>query len=400
MTQSAPPLGRRAWLGVDLSRAERGALVNEVTPGAPAQTAGIARGDVIVRVRDEAIAGPDDVLRALRSTSGEQRLEIAVERGARSLAVSVRARAMPLEQLSRGEIALDEVATARGRLRALLSLPVGNGPFPAVYLLQGAGWSSFEYPLDAGAPWRRIVDALTAAGFVTYRVERSGVGDSEGPACTELDWHDELAASLAGAERLIGLPVVEQEEVHVFGHSLGGMVAPLLADRIDFRSIAVFGSSARRFSECTRGSSRRYWERQQVLDVEERVARLRELQGLVYERGLSPAEAFRLRPGLAAVGADWFVGERAYGRVLAFFRQLENAELAQAWRRARCPVLALHGALDWVTERAEAEEISDLVGSLGRARTLDETAHDFCMPAGGVSAALLEALLDWLIEHA
>ena len=71
---------RRAYLGVSTGEASGGAVVREVTPGAPAASAGLQPGDVIVAIGGEQVAGPDDVAAAIQDRRPGESIEVEVRR--------------------------------------------------------------------------------------------------------------------------------------------------------------------------------------------------------------------------------------------------------------------------------------------------------------------------------
>ncbi len=83
----------RGWLGVALQpitaeladamalASRSGALVAEVVPKSPAASAGIERGDVVVRFGNKVIGDPRDLSRAVATTAVGDSLEIEVIRG-------------------------------------------------------------------------------------------------------------------------------------------------------------------------------------------------------------------------------------------------------------------------------------------------------------------------------
>jgi hypothetical protein len=60
---------------------------------------------------------------------------------------------------------------------------------------------------------RSWIDSLTANGFVTIRVEKTGVGDSKGTPCNECDFATERQGFLAGLKQLKSLPYVDKGNV-------------------------------------------------------------------------------------------------------------------------------------------------------------------------------------------
>jgi pimeloyl-ACP methyl ester carboxylesterase len=76
--------------------------------------------------------------------------------------------------------------------------------------------------------------------------------------------------------------------------------------------------------------------------------------------GESPAEIFRRKPKLAALWDDQGYAHQ-YGRPIAFYQQLQELNLADAWSRVNVPTLAVHGEYDWIMSRDDHELIAAMV---------------------------------------
>lgn len=90
--QDAPAGGRMAWLGIRMQPltgplrrhfgvpAGEGILIAEVEPGSPADQAGIAAGDVLLRIDRRTVRSPNDVYRALIFFDPGETIEVAIVR--------------------------------------------------------------------------------------------------------------------------------------------------------------------------------------------------------------------------------------------------------------------------------------------------------------------------------
>jgi serine protease Do len=69
----------------------RGAIVEGVVPGSPADRAGIQKGDIIVALGDQPVAGPTDLTRRIAGTPPGTRVEFTVvrDRGRRTVPVEL-----------------------------------------------------------------------------------------------------------------------------------------------------------------------------------------------------------------------------------------------------------------------------------------------------------------------
>ena len=153
-------------------------------------------------------------------------------------------------------------------LRALLWRPPGRGPFPAVLLNHGSGRTRED--LERLGPYERQADVLGPVfarhGYVFLYLLRRGVGlsaaqgaNAEDLMKTELAAHGpdarnalqlrllegtQMSDALSGLAFLRALPEVDASNIAVVGHSFGGSLTLLLAEREPaLRAVVVFSCS-------------------------------------------------------------------------------------------------------------------------------------------------------------
>ena len=376
------PLRRRSYLGLDLTldAGSDSPRVAEVDADSPAAHAGLMPGDLLISVAELPITNLDSARSVVRSAPTEEPSVVVIERDGARCELTVQARPMPIETLPSGRVELSEVMLPDHRLRAIWTFPEARGPFPAIWMLPGAAWLSEERPIAPGGALLELVRGLTAAGFATLRVDRSGLGDSEGPLCTETDLNAELAGWQAALAHLCAHPEVRQDRVFVYARSLGGMLAPLVVKGFAPRAVAVWGTSARRWSRAMLEGARRQHALagttgpalERILAAQER------LHHWVYRAALTPERAFEQEPELRSLESLNFRGGQLYRRSAAFFQQLERVDVAQAWRELPCPLLALHGTSDWLSQLEDTIEIAELAP---RGAYLELTGIDHMMHA-------------------
>ncbi len=302
-----------------------------------AAAAGMRAGDRLRAIDGRPIDTADDA-RRVSKVLDSARAVIAFERDGGTIEVEVEVSRWPAEALpGAGPTEYGHVTIDGARLRTLTT-PGAADASPGVVVLQGIARASVDFALAPDAPLARLVAGLAEAGFATLRIEKWGVGDSEGRA-EDADLARELAAIEDALDVFAARPDVGP--VFGFGHSLGGMELPLLARPL--AGAVVYGTSPWRWSECMAASARRQ-------------LRLRGLEGEALER---------------AAAAD---PARRHGVTAAFLAQLEARDLRAAWRAFEAPVLALHGEHDWVVSREETEELAALAPR-GEARALPGIDH-------------------------
>lgn len=153
-------------------------------------------------------------------------------------------------------------------LHALLWRPRGPGPFPAVLLNHGSGRSREE--LERFGPYEKQADALGPVfarhGYVFLYLFRRGVGLSadQGGSADELMNHEftahgqqgrnalqlrllenqDMSDALSGLAFLRALPKVDARDTAVIGHSFGGSLTFLMAEREpNLRALVIFSGA-------------------------------------------------------------------------------------------------------------------------------------------------------------
>ena len=380
-------LPRRGRLGAALAPAEGGGVrVQEVLPKSSAEAGGLKADDVIRSLDGRATGRPPDVVRAIRSLGGrEVAFDLDPAHGkllARSTLPAPEAWAREPET-EKYRVEYGDVPSKAGRLRTIAlvpNAPAPKGRYPALLILQGLGMATLDNPrpgepVDQPAGMaisRPLAAGLADAGFVTLRVDKPGCGDSEGDA-SALDFPGELDGYRAALKALKARPDVDPDRVFLFGHSMGGVFAPILAGEVRVRGVAAYGTVFKTWFEYMLENLRR----QTMLsggDPEEFADSVRlderALHALLVE-GKAPTAILREHPDLgpSAQGLG-FDGDLVYGRHHAFFPQLQAVNIAGAWAKLDADVLALWGEADFVSGRDDHEAIAALVDSIrpGRGR--------------------------------
>ena len=118
------------------------------------------------------------------------------------------------------------------QLAGTLTLPQGEGPFPAVALLSGSGPQDRDEALMGHRPFLVLADHLTNRGIAVLRFDDRGVGDSTGNfgEARVRDFTDDAAAAAA---YLATVPEVDGNKLGLIGHSEGGITGPAAAARDD-----------------------------------------------------------------------------------------------------------------------------------------------------------------------
>jgi serine protease Do len=81
--------GNRAFLGVLSEKSDKGAVIKDVTKGSGAEKAGLQKSDVITKVGDKTIAGPDDLSNVIKSYKPGDEIKISYLRSGKKKTAKV-----------------------------------------------------------------------------------------------------------------------------------------------------------------------------------------------------------------------------------------------------------------------------------------------------------------------
>ena len=409
-------LRRRADWGFRIAADSAGALVRSVRSGSAADGAGLRQGDRILRIDDDALEGADAIAAARSRYRGGDRIRLQVRRGRETETIALTLTALPQERIPGCDVRYGSVATPRGdRVRTVLARPTGaSGRVPVIVFVP---WLSCD-PVEGAVPgdgWMQLLRGLAErSGWALYRVEKPGVGDSQGSDCARNDLEADLAAFRAALDDVRRLDGVDTERIVLFGGSIGGALAPILArEQRGVVGLIVSGGFSRTWLEHMFDIERR----RLTLDGRPPAEVNRAMQGyadfysLYLNQRLTPAQVVARRPDLSRLWYDAPDGQ--YGRPAAYYHQVQDLNVEEAWAQVEVPVLVLHGEYDWIMSRAEADHVAEIVNvrhpGLATLAMLPRTDHNLTVYATALDAyrdqggrfdpQALERVLAWLKQR-
>lgn len=339
----AQPLPRLGHAGFGLSETDGRVIVTSVREDTSAATAGLRPGDVLLNP-------PSEISKLFRQPHGTQR-NLQIRRGSDNLTIPLVYRAPRVESQPDFDIVYGALAVDGHRRRLLTTKPRSTAKSPVVLFLAGSGCASQE-SADGTDPQVQLLYQFTRAGFRTVRVEKTGVGDSEGPACygPSGDLDQEVRAYVAALSSL------RPDRIFLYGHSAGASLVPVvLRAGGAVEAVVVAGGMGSSFFDYILEMRRRQLSANPKLMDAEMAIHLRCLHALLNE-GKSPADIEAAMPDCRR--------RVRFDSPPSFVAQWAALDMGVAWSQSpRVPVLVMHGEHDQVTSLAQSRQLTSLIPS-------------------------------------
>jgi pimeloyl-ACP methyl ester carboxylesterase len=390
-TLNAQILERGGSLGSYIHPNEEGEgiRIGKVLPDGTAEQIGLKENDILFSVNGTTVNSVPQIVAMTRTWRENDDLKVTLIREQDMMMnIEGKVKGKPKESSTHGQVIYGSVPYEQGQLRSILNLPEGIANPPVVFYIQGYSCYSIDFYYNEKDPLRQWVEDLVEKGFAVFRMEKPGMGDSENTGnCTSIGYNEEVAAFTAGLRTLKEHESIDSNNIFLFGHSLGGITAPLMASQEKVRGIINYGSVSTswyeylikvlREQEVTTGSPN-------FMEIEQNTrARIPLLHDYLVKK-LSLDELLN-KPGyeeLMSSGLPLWDGKLFIGRNFSFMPEVNDANLTEALAKSACPVLAISGEYDIAVVDSEwAGQVAEIVNhfhpGFGSSLILPKTQHSF-----------------------
>ncbi len=362
----------------------RGVIIQKMVPDATASNLKLQENDVIVKLNDIDITDNNSFISEVRQLRAGDEITVEFIRNAKLITAIGTGVAKPLETSDDYEVIYDEVAFEDGFLRTIINKPKEISKAPAIFFLPGY----MCYSLDniGKHPYGQLIDGLTKKGYVMIRVEKPGEGDCQNtPNCPDIDFNTELAGFEKGLQSLKKYDFIDQDNIFIWGHSLGSLQAIMLAETNRVKGIVVNGTTAYSWFEYLL-VLHRYQQPLFGVDYAEIDDMMDDYTKFQYEFLVlkkTPSELSENETYDAILEEQQFDGkDRIYGRNYRFWQQLHDIRKAKALKNSGSYVLSIWNSADIEAfSEPEHKKIIDIVNyyhpDKGTYVKLENTTHAF-----------------------
>lgn len=345
---------------------EQGIYVAKVFPEGTAGPIKLLEGDVIRKIQGAAVTGPQDLGKPQNKFFEGDPLALVIWRNGKEITLSGKAVGKPLETNPYAEVIYGEVAFEKGYLRTITTKPQKTGKAPVIFWVPGYTCASYDR-MPAGHPYKELIEGFTKLGYVVFRTEKPGMGDCSGtPHCTEIDFAEEQAAFEAGYEAMLNLDYIDKDNIFIFGHSMGGLQGPLLAQKYHPKGLYVYGTRHETWHEYILAMLRFQNPRNGVdfIQHEDEMKLYTEMMYQHYVLKKSPKEIANTPEKAALLKRDffWDGGDSFFGRHYKFMQDLQDLQMGKVWASLDCHVMSMFGEADFeVLDPFSHKEIARIV---------------------------------------
>lgn len=343
---------RKALIGILGVPAENGIRVDSILPGSTAAKCGLRKGDVVLRLNNQPTNSAESFNSAATTIRENEALSFVVLRGKKEKTFKTVAVAKPLIQVDYADVQYDWVAFRSGYLRAVTYRPKGKSKVPAILLIPGYGCGSVEnYPNSYNG---KLIRSWVENGFAVITIEKSGMGDSyHCEPCQEVDLATDIESFDKGYVFMENLPFVDKTNLFIWGHSMGGTIAPEIAKKHTPRGVMVFGCVFRPWSEFLLEMHRvqkPLMEGKTYTETEDFVRLIHRVYDAFFIDKKSVEELHNMPEFKAIIESEFGYqpgSNDLWGRHWRFWQQLDSVDMAESWSLTNCPVLIIHGETDY-----------------------------------------------------
>jgi uncharacterized protein len=360
---NANELPRRPVFGASVLANPAGVRVDYVSPGGPADLSGLKIGDIIKSLANHPVSLPADFIAVVRATPAGQPAPLEIVRAGAPKVLTVTLQPAPKETDPDVDTIYSAITVDGTLRRTLITIPRTKMPpanpqkLPALLLVGGIGCFSVDNPNDPYDAYRYLAHDLTRAGVVVMRVEKSGVGDSQGAPCFNTDFNAEAASYKIALDALRGDPHVDPRRVFLFGHSIGSIIIPRLAQESSVAGLIFAEGVGRNWFEYELWNLRRQAELagDSPAEIDATLQSKEVCMHRLLVEHQSESDIEHDMPECKT--------RNKYPVADAYIQEVAALNIADSWTHIAVPVLGVYGTGDFVTAEADHRRIVAIVNA-------------------------------------
>ncbi len=346
--------------------------IYEVNEAGSAAKAKLQNGDILISVNNINITSKTDLQNdGLINLTENMPITYTVVRNKKQLNLVGKVAGRVKEIHPNLEYQYTSINYNEGKLNAIISKPkYVTKKLPAILFIQGYTCTEM-IDMPSSHPYKKLCDDLSNKGYLVMRVEKPGMGNSiNTPACDVIDYPQELLAFDNALVALKNNTQVDAENVFIWGHSLGGILAPALGAKYNWiKGIATYGTLAQVWSEYYIKMIREQGKGfgLEPVAIEQSVRAGIKILYETHVQKKTIAQVAKEQPDLVPYLKNDFgwdgITEKINTRSLAYMQTLDAQNTMANWAKTTAKVLVLNGEADI--------EVMDSIGAVDIVNTIN-----------------------------
>jgi uncharacterized protein len=232
-------------------------------------------------------------------------------------------------------------------LPGTLTLPRGDGPFPAIVLVPGSGPHDQDETIGPNKAFKDLAFGLAAHGVAVFRYTKrtQKYGELSNDDPTRLTVDDEVISDARAAVALVAKQQkINPKQVFLLGHSLGAYLAPrIAAGDPQIGGIAILGANTKPIEQVI-VEQIHYLSAKSGAPADESAKQVADAEAAARQ-----IESPELKPGDSVS----LLGSKTYG---AYWLDLRGYDPVKTASQLKIPILILQGGRDYQVTNANFED--------------------------------------------
>lgn len=397
----AQELKRKAQLGIYMSpladsTAEalnltkgKGLFINDVVANTTVTKVGMKQGAVLLKINQVEMNSNADLFAQISDLRAGDDIQFDFFQDGKLYSKSTKASERPREKYNNANVSYGHVSFKGNVSRTILYTPKEVDNPPVVFYLQGYTCGSIDFANQEFNPIYKLIKQWVDAGYAVFRVEKPGVGDSESDKpCSEINFDEEVEAFRQAYMHLQKDKRIDSDNIFLFGHSMGGIISPVLAKEFKPKGVITFGITVNSWFEYMQELTRVQGEmfNTPYEEIEQNFRRSVPFWYELFVEQKSNEEILKndvIKKNLEEDGVlEQFKAGQFMGRHYTFWSTLNQLSLYSTLPEVESNVLALYGEYDIQALNADhIETIANIVNSThpgkGEYKVIPNTDHGF-----------------------
>ncbi|WP_298896883.1 alpha/beta fold hydrolase [uncultured Psychroserpens sp.] len=384
-------LKRRADVKAKMKFNAPSILITSVPTTSTEYKNGLRDNDLIIKIDNNNITTNDQYLKLIRGLRSNRKYTFLVNRNGYIKTIELTFQPKQKEVVKELDIDYQSFITNYGyKIRTVVTKPKSprtTKKLPAILFVQWLSCSSVE-SRGSNHGFSNLIWELSKSGYLVQRTEKFGVGDSEGPDCSELDFTTEVNIHREALEQLKLRDDIDLENIIILGGSMGSNIAAILAsENKDLKALIFAGGYYKSWHERLLDFERRRMEysNEKPEEVYSKMKLYSEFYAMCFSEKLKPSEILKKKPHLLPVWPS--ESNLQYGRPIEFYWQVNDTNMGKVWSAVSQPILALYGEYDWVMDKEDSQRIIEKSSNPNsKLITLTKTDHNLYFYRDSASA--------------